>query len=240
MPKLQAAVPAGAPPNALLRVRLPDGNEVNVRVPDGLKAGDEFIFEVSSIGEITSSTPANTTTSSSSGGGGKGKKGDRKSTKNPKKKRSNQSSHADNTSSNKGGGGDQFSSATSQQPFNNNVVRGPTLMGGCISLYNAVYDMLTSNSTTTSPTTTSSPSPTSLSRKQSRDNASPQSAQSSPQQKQFASAQVTNLSKVGFLDRELTNGRDFLTALGVGIFIGLSIVMGFLAGVLYVTPIEKD
>ena len=27
MPKLQAAVPAGAPPNALLRVRLPDGNE---------------------------------------------------------------------------------------------------------------------------------------------------------------------------------------------------------------------
>jgi len=43
-----------------------------------------------------------------------------------------------------------------------------------------------------------------------------------------------------FLDRELSNGRDFLTALGVGIFIGLSVVMGFLAGVLHVTPMPKD
>ena len=46
MPKLQASVPAGAPPNALLRVRLPDGSEVNVRIPEGLKPGDEFIVEV--------------------------------------------------------------------------------------------------------------------------------------------------------------------------------------------------
>ena len=38
MPKLQAAVPPGAPPNALLRVRLPDGTEVNVRVPEGVSS----------------------------------------------------------------------------------------------------------------------------------------------------------------------------------------------------------
>ena len=44
MPKLQAAVPVGAPPNALLCVRLPDGKEVNVRVLEGLQPGDEFIF----------------------------------------------------------------------------------------------------------------------------------------------------------------------------------------------------
>ena len=40
MPKLQAAVPVGAPPNALLCVRLPDGKEVNVRVLEGLQPGD--------------------------------------------------------------------------------------------------------------------------------------------------------------------------------------------------------
>eukprot|EP00584_Thalassiosira_punctigera_P007843 CAMPEP_0172533536 /NCGR_PEP_ID=MMETSP1067-20121228/6203_1 /TAXON_ID=265564 ORGANISM="Thalassiosira punctigera, Strain Tpunct2005C2" /NCGR_SAMPLE_ID=MMETSP1067 /ASSEMBLY_ACC=CAM_ASM_000444 /LENGTH=52 /DNA_ID=CAMNT_0013318187 /DNA_START=62 /DNA_END=217 /DNA_ORIENTATION=- len=52
MPLLQAAVPTGARPNTTLRVRLPDGNEVNVRVPEGLRPGDEFVFdfEASSMG----------------------------------------------------------------------------------------------------------------------------------------------------------------------------------------------
>ena len=52
MPKLQAAVPQGAPPNALLRVRLPDGREVNVRLPQGLSAGDEFVFEINDDAEV--------------------------------------------------------------------------------------------------------------------------------------------------------------------------------------------
>ena len=65
--KLQAAVPAGAPPNALLRVRLPDGNEVNVRVPEGLEPGDEFIFEVSSMGDPIAPPPPAAT---AAGGGG--------------------------------------------------------------------------------------------------------------------------------------------------------------------------
>jgi hypothetical protein len=39
----------------------------------------------------------------------------------------------------------------------------------------------------------------------------------------------------GFLDREIVNLSDFFMALAVGLFIGLSIVVGFLAGVLSVT-----
>jgi len=39
----------------------------------------------------------------------------------------------------------------------------------------------------------------------------------------------------GFLDREIVNLQDFMMALAVGLFIGLSIVAGFLLGVLAVT-----
>lgn len=39
----------------------------------------------------------------------------------------------------------------------------------------------------------------------------------------------------GFLDREIVDTRDFLAALGVGMLIGVSIVSGFLVGVLMVT-----
>lgn len=39
----------------------------------------------------------------------------------------------------------------------------------------------------------------------------------------------------GFLDREIVNIQDFLMALAVGLLIGLSIVAGFLLGVLVVT-----
>jgi hypothetical protein len=97
MPKLQAAVPAGAPPNALLRVRLPDGNEVNVRVPTGLQPGDEFIFEVTSLGEVISSTKSSSSsttgtsaasTAKGGAGGGSSRKMDKQMSKNPKKKRS--------------------------------------------------------------------------------------------------------------------------------------------------------
>ena len=38
-----------------------------------------------------------------------------------------------------------------------------------------------------------------------------------------------------FLDREIINRQDFLTALAIGMLIGLSIVGGFLAGILLVT-----
>lgn len=39
----------------------------------------------------------------------------------------------------------------------------------------------------------------------------------------------------GFLDREIVDTRDFIAALGVGMLIGVSIVSGFLMGVLMVT-----
>ena len=38
-----------------------------------------------------------------------------------------------------------------------------------------------------------------------------------------------------FLDREIVNMQDFVMALGVGLLIGFSIVIGFLFGVLFVT-----
>jgi hypothetical protein len=39
----------------------------------------------------------------------------------------------------------------------------------------------------------------------------------------------------GFLDREIVNLQDFATALAVGLFIGVSIISGFILGVLTVT-----
>eukprot|EP00548_Thalassiothrix_antarctica_P006296 CAMPEP_0194140006 /NCGR_PEP_ID=MMETSP0152-20130528/9602_1 /TAXON_ID=1049557 /ORGANISM="Thalassiothrix antarctica, Strain L6-D1" /LENGTH=141 /DNA_ID=CAMNT_0038838063 /DNA_START=48 /DNA_END=473 /DNA_ORIENTATION=+ len=42
-------------------------------------------------------------------------------------------------------------------------------------------------------------------------------------------------SDKGFLDREIVNLQDFVMALAVGLLIGLSIVAGFLLGVLVVT-----
>ena len=44
-----------------------------------------------------------------------------------------------------------------------------------------------------------------------------------------------SLPSSGFLDREIVNVQDFCMALGVGLLIGLSIVAGFLLGVLTVT-----
>lgn len=49
-------------------------------------------------------------------------------------------------------------------------------------------------------------------------------------------AEVTKPSEAkGFLDREIVNIQDFMMALAVGLLIGLSIVAGFLLGVLTVT-----
>lgn len=41
-----------------------------------------------------------------------------------------------------------------------------------------------------------------------------------------------------FLDREIASAHDFVMALAIGVIIGLSIVTGFLLGVLYVTDPE--
>lgn len=43
------------------------------------------------------------------------------------------------------------------------------------------------------------------------------------------------VEKKGFLDREMATMEDFIMALGVGLFIGGSIVLGFLFGILMVT-----
>jgi len=43
------------------------------------------------------------------------------------------------------------------------------------------------------------------------------------------------IAKKGFLDREIANVQDFALAVGVGLMIGASIVVGFLAGILYAT-----
>ena len=48
-------------------------------------------------------------------------------------------------------------------------------------------------------------------------------------------ASVTSQQGASFLDREIIDARDFVAALGVGMLIGVSIVAGFLVGVLMAT-----
>ena len=301
MPKLQAAVPAGAPPNALLRVRLPDGNEVNVRVPTGLQPGDEFIFEVTSLGEVISSTKSSSSTATTSAaatakggaGGGSSRKMDKQMSKNPKKKRS--SIHGSNFNNNNndnffnvsgggggGGGGSSASSASSttgtsrvgtgggggggggvgDSTQNPNAMGGISFFDGLNNLFNQYYDILIlqKNSTNfhSSPTTTTTMS--SLNRTGSggsrqggggshkRTNISNSSSSSSSQHHQSSSATSVPSSTTrvkekpirlrGLLNCELTDSRELVMALIIGTFIGLCIVFGFVAGVLYSTPIE--
>lgn len=90
MPKLQATVPKGLAPGSLLRVRLPDGSEVNVSIPDGVSEGDELIFETDSMGEVTASAvnsgSNNNNKSSSSSSSKKDSSSQKKSSKQAKKK----------------------------------------------------------------------------------------------------------------------------------------------------------
>mmetsp|Transcript_9690 Transcript_9690/g.21737 ORF Transcript_9690/g.21737 Transcript_9690/m.21737 type:complete len:161 (+) Transcript_9690:95-577(+) len=48
-------------------------------------------------------------------------------------------------------------------------------------------------------------------------------------------ASVTSPQGASFLDREIIDVRDFVAALGIGMLIGISIVAGFLVGVLMAT-----
>jgi hypothetical protein len=45
-------------------------------------------------------------------------------------------------------------------------------------------------------------------------------------------------NRISFLDREIASLHDFIVALGLGVLIGLSIVIGFLLGILYITDPE--
>ena len=201
-----------------------------MRVPDGLKPGDEFIFEVlASVGgyiiDATNSATKGGTTkkggtaNSSIGGGGPEKsssansnsgnsKKKQPSSKNPKKKSNNDSSSSKDQLSHIDNGG------------------APSFVVGFFQLYKQVYDALTQDTTLPS---SASPS----SRQQNAKNSNQRSQSNS----QLGQMQQGTAYRLGFLDREIVNGKDFLTALAVGMFIGLSIVLGFLAGVLAVTPI---
>lgn len=201
MPKLQATVPKGAPPNALLRVRLPDGAEVNVRIPDGLSEGKDFIFEIDSMGGVTASTaPSQSNNTASNTPNRSSAKKDsslnNKSNKHSKKKnkKSNNSSAAHNN--------------------NNKVEEAPSFVTFFFNYYNIVYDMVMN--TLEGGTTTYK-----------------------VQESSYNNV-TDNNAYVGLLDREIVTGVDFCVALCVGIFIGLSIVMGFIGGVLWVTPIGLE
>jgi len=187
MPKLQATVPKGAPPNALLRVRLPDGTEVNVRIPEGLSEGQEFIFEIDSLGGVTTSSNVQNNVSNTT----KAKKDINKSNKHAKKKnkKSNNSSSSQN---------------------NNRVEKAPSFVTFFFNYYNLVYDMVMNT------------------------------LEGPPTYKVQQTSNVTKNAYVGLLDREIVTGVDFCVALCVGIFIGLSIVLGFISGVLWVTPIGLE
>lgn len=188
MAKLQATVPKGAPPNALVRVRLPDGTEVNVRIPDGLIEGQEFIFEIDSVGESTANSSgqinvSHTTKTSSR------KDQSHKSSKHAKKK-NKKSNHA----------------STIQ---NSKVDKAPSFVTIFFNYYNLVYEMVMN--------TLSKPETYKVQQPSNNNNASS--------------------SYVGLLDREIATSVDFCVALCIGIFIGLSIVIGFVGGVLWVTPV---
>ncbi len=229
MPRLQAAVPAGAPPNALLRVRLPDGQEVTVRVPDGLKPGDEFIFEVPSIGGTSKNTDnskgninkkvgdsSSTSATSAVGSVSSEKKHERPSSQLPSNKKKQSSSKNPKKRSNA-----ESSSRKDQLGENNGETR--TFMTVFLELYNQIYDSLTQQHYDTQSTS-----------RQGNQRQSHNSRRHSQSGRIFQG----NAYRLGFLDREIINGRDFLTALAVGMFIGLSIVFGFVMGVLAVTPIK--
>ena len=196
MPKLQATVPKGLAPGSLLRVRLPDGSEVNVSIPDGVSEGDELIFETDSMGEVTASavnsgSNNNNKSSSSSSSSKKDSSSQKKSSKQAKKK-------------------NKKSSTTLTL---NRVEEAPSFVTSFFDTYNLLYDNILN-------ILEGHPSPS------------------------RASYSLNNSSNdneyVPLLDRDIATGADFCVALCVGIFIGLSIVMGFITGVLWVVPINVE
>jgi len=234
MPRLQATVPAGISPNSVLRVRLPDGKgesfvtyirflhhdtlcmylqltltylhefdvakaEVKLRVPEGLSAGEEFQFEVSSLGEIkTSATTKKPAETNNSSGKLKSHRG------NPKKKKH----HSDKVS-------------TTQHAND----RTPLFISVCLDFYQKLYQALTQE-----PDDEFSISSSHYTAASNRSGHSTHQGRSSSKER-------TNISiHLGAFDGDITNMRDFFTALAVGMFIGLNVVLGFVAGVLWVTP----
>jgi hypothetical protein len=269
MPKLQAAVPPGAPPNALLRVRLPDGNEVNVRVPKGLKPGDEFIFEVNTSGGVVGTSGTGTSTiaegfpklgGGSGAGGGTGKKSDKSHSnnkpvsKNPKKKA--KGTHADGSHHHSGGGAAVSSVGGRGGDSSNHHHAGggggaPSFVTRFFNIYNQVYDILSqvnegSNSLSSSPLTQlqrkSSNSSNSSSNQPSTTSQQPPSSDTQTQfdsdmlDDALASEITTISSSRRLLDKEITSYEGLMTSLAASTFIGFSILVGFLGGVLYATP----
>jgi hypothetical protein len=195
MPKLQAKVPKGVPPNALLRVRLPDGTEVNVRVPEGLSEGQEFIFEVDSMEGLTTSSVKTSAAAEASVEGSN-------SNKQAAKKDSSL-----NKFSNK-----QAKKKNKKPTTPNRNEEAPSFVTHFFNYYKSTYEMV-------------------LNILDTRDTSTHKSQTNTRQSSKSANEFVT------LLDREIVTGADFCVALSVGIFIGVSIVLGFIYGVLWVTPI---
>lgn len=156
-------IPTNVKPGQTVRIRCPDGTEGDVLVPKNLKAGDDFIFEMSGVDEervrevsARQSDDADKPSGDGVGsvGGGAGGGGGASSRK-------------------KGGGGGEAT----------------------------------------------------------RNSLDASSKRSSDGLMLAAGAGASS----SFLDREIINRRDFVTALAIGMMIGLSIVGGFLVGVLLVT-----
>jgi hypothetical protein len=205
MPRLQATVPEGASSNALLRVRLPDGQDIKVRVPEGLVAGDEFQFEVSSLGEIKT-TVARRQSESSHGGGVKAK------SKNPKKKRHNHHHHAENHSK-------------TTHPRVNGT---PLFIAVCLDVCQKLYQTIMYQDDDEDDLPVANP--------QSRIRGN----QRGPidQKNMTGNEKMSILNYLGISYANLWNGGDFCLALALGMLIGSCIVLGFLAGVLWVTPVS--
>uniref|UniRef100_A0A6U6LE20 Uncharacterized protein n=1 Tax=Odontella aurita TaxID=265563 RepID=A0A6U6LE20_9STRA len=160
-------IPPNVKPGQTVRIRCPDGTEGDVRVPKNLKAGDDFIFEMSGVDEdkvreISRQLDDFETTKSGGGGGGGGEAGG-----------------AGGVSAKKKGGGHIHMSSEAATKAAANLAKQGAL--------------------------------------------------------KTVAGRGGGVSAASFLDREIINRQDFLTALAIGMMIGLSIVGGFLVGVLLVT-----
>jgi hypothetical protein len=209
MPKLQATVPKGAPPNALLRVRLPDGTEVNVRIPEGLSEGQEFIFEVDTMGGVTASAAQTQTKSSAKKDSSLGSKSNKHAKK--KNKKSNNSTPTPN----------------------NRIEEAPSFVTVFFDCYNLVSEMVLNTLEGGGP-------PVSFFRMFLRAWELCLATHKVQHRSSNNSTNNTPNEYVGLLDREIDTGVEFCVALCVGIFIGMSIVLGFIGGVLWVTPIGLE
>ncbi|KAL3785654.1 hypothetical protein ACHAWO_012455 [Cyclotella atomus] len=112
------------------------------------------------------------------------------------------------------------------QLHNNQNNRTPLFISVCLDFYQNLIQFLTTEEDEEYNDTTNTD--------RSRGSRQKSTDKSSGSNNSDKTREVSNY--LGFLDKDILNAGDFCLALAVGMFIGSCIVIGFLAGVLWVTP----